>query len=106
MSRPSEQEISTALDMLGAPSVSDPEHRRALRVLRAALAPRPVWPAKEAAACLGVLSANLGDLRGLPRPAQELPRPTVTRPDQTFSLYYVDEIEAFAAERRAKKGGT
>lgn len=80
--------------------------RAAVRILREAVKPRPVWPAKEAAACLGVDPSNLGDLRGLPEPAQKLPRPTVTHPEKTMSLWYVDEIEEFAARRRAERGGT
>jgi hypothetical protein len=101
VSRPSEAEIRVALD-----DVSEGASPWALRTLRAATKPRPVWPAKEAAACLGVDPSNLGDLRGMPAPAQVLPRPSVTHPEKTMSLWFVDEIEEFAARRRAERGGT
>lgn len=107
MSRPSEQEIGTALDMLGASNVGDPEHRRALRVLQAALKPREVWPSKEASEYLGVQTAHLPKLRGLPAPAQVLDRPSRTHPDKKAYLYYVDEIKAFGVSSgRVKEGGS
>jgi hypothetical protein len=106
VSRPSELQVSLALDVLNAACRALPEQERALKVLRRALKPRPVWPAKEAAACLGVDPSNLGDLRGMPAPAQKLARPAAGLPNKTMSLWFVDEIEEFAARRRAERGGT
>lgn len=107
MSRPSERQISEALRVLNQYQIETASNRRrALRVIAEAVKPRPVWPAKEAAACLGVDPSNLGDLRGLPEPAQKLPRPAKGLPDKTMSLWFVDEIEEFAARRRAERGGT
>lgn len=113
MSRPSEQEIEAALNLVsaGREASSLAAFMRAMNLLRIAVLPRPVWPAKEVAACLSTDGkqfdpSNLSDLRGLPEPAQKLPRPTVTHPEKTMSLWFVDEIEEFAARRRAERGGT
>lgn len=108
MSRPSEVQVGAALDMLGASSVADPEHRRALAVLRRALAPRPVWPAKEVGECLGVNPANLrvGRMQNFdkfPAPAQELARPTEKDPAKTVRFWFVDEVQDF--KRDYMRGG-
>jgi hypothetical protein len=111
VSRPSAEEVEHALGALEgiidrAPVGSSGRARgwSALGVLRTAAEPRPVWPRKEAADALGVLPANLDDVRGLPEPAQVLPRPTRSNPGNVMRLWWADEIEGFAAERRARKG--
>lgn len=73
-------------------------------VLREAVAPRPVWPTKEAAAALGVDPSNLNreSVAGLPEPAQRIPRPTEHQPGRTTRLWFVDEIEECAARKRAR----
>jgi hypothetical protein len=107
VSRPSAEEVELALAMLADARIGDHRMREnATAILRAALEPRPVWPRKEVARELGVLPANLMDVRGLPEPAQELPRPTRSNPDNVLRLWYVDEIDEFARERRARKGNT
>lgn len=107
--RPSAEDVQIALewlDWVGA-HTGNPDLATisavAVDTLRAASEPRPVWPAKETAAALGVEPANLGDIRGLPEPAQVLPRPTVVHPDKVMRLWYADEIEAFAKEWRARR---
>lgn len=115
MSRPSEQEISEALTLLDAlieetlavyRSAARPE-RDPLKVLRAAVEARPVWPSKEASEYLGVQTAHLPKLRGLPAPAQVLDRPSTTHPEKKAFLYYVDEIKAFGVSSgRVKEGGS
>lgn len=114
MSRPSEAEISEALGVLA------PDLRRgttairlwAYETLQVALEPRPVWPAKEAAWCLGVTVSNLRKVSGIREMvAWEYPRPKVDRPEQTLRLYWADLVEAHpksietAARRAEKEGG-
>lgn len=81
------------------------EARAALAVLRAAVAPRVLWPAKEAAAELGVDPANLRveSLPGLPAPVQELPRPTARNANNVLRLWDAAEIRAFAARRAEER---
>lgn len=110
MSRPSEAEIREALDTLSAVSVTMP-YRRALRTLREAVKPREPWPAKEAAACLGVRVSNLKTVKDLPAPAWSFDRSRPDFPDRVHVLYWRDEIEAHpkaietAARRAEKEGG-
>jgi hypothetical protein len=120
VSRPSEAEVDEALETLQALADGDrvldvSVIRRANRVLREAVAPRPVWPVKEAAECLGIHPANVRpeSTKGLPKPAQAFARPTVNNPNRTWRLFYVDEIEEhplavkrreeLAARRRAER---
>ena len=110
VSRPSAEEIKLALVELAEARAGDHKRREwATRVLREALKPRPVWPAKEVAEALStngyrVAPSNLNDVRGLPAPAQELPRPTVAHPDKVMRLWYADEIVEFAAARPPRAG--
>lgn len=107
MSRPSEREIDVALDVLRAATDGTGAGRRALSVLREAVKPRPVWPSKEASEYLGVQTAHLPKLRGLPAPAQVLDRPSSKYPEKKAYLYYVDEIKAFGVSSgRVKEGGS
>lgn len=114
MSRPSEQEISEALTTLAVASDEFADHlpsfaerRRAVGVLRKAVKPREVWPSKEASEYLGVQTAHLPKLRGLPAPAQVLDRPSRTHPEKKAYLYYADEIREFGiGRRRAGRGGS
>lgn len=107
MSRPSEQEISEALTLADTALTPTGQHSRAMRVLREAVKPREVWPSKEASKYLGVQTAHLPKLRGLPAPAQVLDRPSRTHPDKKAYLYYVDEIKAFGVSSgRVKDGGS
>jgi hypothetical protein len=108
VSRPSEADVAEALEVL---EVVEREawERRALRVLRTALKPRPVWPAKEVAEHLGVKPEQLrpGGMRNFdkfPVPAQELPRPTEATPDKTMRLWYQDQVEDF--KRDYMRGGS
>jgi len=114
VSRPSEADVDTALNLTGQefarPRLSDPEKRWALRTLREAAKPRPVWPAREVAHLLGVKPENLrpGGMRGFeefPAPAQELPRPTSKNPRNTMRLWYADEVQEFAAKRGLTERG-
>jgi hypothetical protein len=105
--RPSREDVELALArarQFAVEAARDDEFEADIEpVLRAALAPRPEWPAREVGLALGVDPANLGDVRGLPEPAQLLPRPTVVHPDKVMRLWYADEIVAFAPEWRARK---
>lgn len=126
MSRPSEAEIREALATFSA-LVDDadfvggvrPVRRRsrsalrgAVRTLREAVKPREVWPAKEAAACLGVRVSNLKTVKDLPAPAWSFDRSRPDFPYRVHVLYWRDEIEAHpkaietAARRAEKEGGT
>jgi hypothetical protein len=112
--RPSEADVLRALDVLtnlqhGTLREAD-DCPRALRTIRAAIKPRPVWPAREVAQFLGVKPENLrpGGMRGFeefPAPAQELPRPTSKNPHNTMRLWYVDEVQEFAAKRGLTERG-
>lgn len=114
MNRPSEQDVSDALGHLrcvvaaGGTTAERTAGSRALRVLKAATEPRPVWPAKEVGECLGVNPANLrvGRMQNFdkfPEPAQELPRPTEKDPAKTVRFWYVDEVQDF--KRDYMRGG-
>lgn len=115
MSRPSEAEINEALELTAqalspthALELTITEQRIVLRRLRAAVMPRPVWPAKEVAEHLGVNPANLrvGRMQNFdkfPAPAQELPRPTGKDPGKTVRFWFVDEVQDF--KRDYMKGG-
>jgi hypothetical protein len=110
VSWPTAAEVDEALTLVtlgltGAAKLSDVEQRLALSTLRRAARPRPVWPAKEAAECLGTVSANLtpARFRGLPEPAWVFPRPSVTHPGRVERLFWADEIEGLAAARRARE---
>jgi hypothetical protein len=104
MRRPSEAQVDRALNVLAAMG-----QRHAHIVLRRALQPRPVWPAKEVAMFLGVKPEQLrpGGMRNFdkfPAPAQELPRPTEATPDKTMRLWYQDQVEDF--KRDYMRGGS
>lgn len=105
MSRPSEAEINEALATLAFLGDGSPPERRALKVVHAALKPREPWPAKEAAACLGVRVSNLRTVKGLPKPAWVFDRSRPDFPERVHVLYWRDEIEALAEVRRAGKAG-
>lgn len=112
VSRPDTDAIRHALKVLEC-VVADAEagHFRApsaLKVLRAGVKPRPVWPAKEVGEYLGVNPANLrvGRMQNFdkfPAPAQELPRPTEKDPAKTVRFWFVDEVQDF--KRNYMKGG-
>lgn len=112
--RPSAEEVEAALNALeyvarhlvdaSYPLRLDMPLRDAHEVLRAALPPQRVGAAKDVSLALGVEMGNLDDLRGLPEPWRTLPRPTAKHPDRVSRLWDMDEIEAFAAARRAKRG--
>lgn len=103
--RPSEAEVEEALFALKHAPPS--QEQWAQRTLRAALAPREVWPAKEVAACLRVQVSNLRTTSGLPAPCQVFDRPTATNPDKKMRLWWRDEIEAHPMAYRTieKEGG-
>lgn len=115
--RPSAEEVERALATLDwvAEYLADPlsvillapSERlcEARDILRAALPPQRVGAAKDVSLALGVEMGNLDDLRGLPEPWRTLPRPTAKHPDRVSRLWDMDEIEAFAAARRAKREG-
>jgi hypothetical protein len=111
MSRPSEAEIAASLRVLDEYQFeTGPNRRWALQTLREAAKSRPVWPAREVANFLGVKPENLrpGGMRGFeefPAPAQELPRPTSKNPRNTMRLWYVDEVQEFAAQRGLTERG-
>jgi hypothetical protein len=109
VSRPSPREVdealaTAALVVTGALKLDRDAARAWLSVLQAATRSRPVWPAKEAAECLGVLPENLqaDRLRGLPEPAQVLARSTRAHPNRVERLWFQDEIEELA-RRRAER---
>jgi hypothetical protein len=113
VSRPSEARVAEALEFVAHAMASDArlsatEQRIVLRTLRAAVKPRPVWPAKEVAAFLGVKPEQLrpGGMRNFdkfPVPAQELPRPTGALPGKKMRLWFVDQVEDF--KRDYMRGG-
>jgi hypothetical protein len=70
---------------------------RARDVLYRATRPRVLWPQLEVAKALGVDPGNVRRQRGLPAPAQVLPRPTPTDPDRTFEQWDADEILEYKA---------
>lgn len=114
--RPSPAEVdealaTAALVVTGAVKLDDREARAWLSVLQAATRPRPVWPAKETAACLGVKAENLRprNVAGLPEPAQVFARPTRAHPDRVERYWFADEIEDFKVvldARRLERSGS
>lgn len=114
MTRPSPADVDTALTLarheFARPRLSDTEKRWALRTLREAAKPRPVWTAFDVGQFLKMKPSNLrpGGMRGFeefPAPAQELPRPTSKNPRNTMRLWYVDEVQEFAAKRGLTERG-
>ena len=111
--RPSAEEVDAALEFLRKvhrmlihqDSLIAEKHARAVDTLRLARAPQRVGAAKDVSLVLGVEMGNLDDLRGLPEPWRTLPRPTAKHPERVSRLWDMDEIEAFAAVRRAKREG-
>lgn len=110
MRRPDEAQVKEALAVVDDWERQESGERVAwvAKTLRAAVKPRPVWPAKEVAEHLGVNPANLrvGRMQNFdkfPEPAQELPRPTEKDPAKTVRFWFVDEVKDF--KRDYMRGG-
>lgn len=106
MARPSEQEVRDALGVLTRLVVRDgmqPVESAALGIVREAS--ERLLPAKEAAEILGVEVGNMkpGDVRGLPEPEVEWPRPTKNNPDRVVRWWSERKIRECAAGRRPRR---
>lgn len=106
MTRPSDAEVDEALHVVselaslvtsGGDLAAFTEGMRAHDVLYRATRPRVLWPQLEVAKALGVDPGNVRRQRGLPAPAQVLPRPTPNDPGRTFEQWDADEIMEYKA---------